>query len=134
MAATHARHGPREAGERAAARNAYRRALALVRAHPERIVTKGSPELRRIPGEDRLGRYFPYMLHAALLVLAECAGDEDEARRHEAAARKIDPTRDPKQSLHRADPHHCQASLGHRRGRPRYGLEGRAGSRSTPLS
>ena len=75
MAATHARHGPREAGERAAARNAYRRALALVRAHPERIVTKGSPELRRIPGEERLGRYFPYMLHAARGATGHRPGD-----------------------------------------------------------
>ena len=105
-------------GERAAARRAYRRALELVRAHPERIVTEGSPELRRVPGEERLGRYFPYMLHSVLLVLAECAGDEDEARRHEAAARRIDPTRDPKRYLLPANPHHCQASLGHRRGRP----------------
>ena len=46
-----------------------------------------------------------------LLVLAECAGDEAEARR-------IDPTRDPKRYLLPANPHHCQASLGHRRGRP----------------
>ena len=105
-------------GERAAARNAYLRALELVRAHPERIVTRGSPELRRVLGEERLGRYFPYALHTALSVLAECAGDEDEARRHEAEARRIDPTRDPNRNLPAANPHHCQASLGDRRGRP----------------
>ena len=105
-------------GERAAARDAYRQALELAKAHPERTITRGSPELRRIPGEERFGRYFPYMLHSALLVLAECAGDGDEARRHEAEARRIDPTRDPGRYFRPAHPLHCQASLGHRRGRP----------------
>ena len=106
-------------GEREAARRAYRAALELVKAHPERMITRGSPELRRVQGEERLGRYFPYMLHSALLVLAECVGDDDEARRHEAEARRIEPTRDPRRSLEPDSPLHCQASLGHRRGRPR---------------
>ena len=48
---------------------------------------------------------------STLLVLAECAGDEAEAR-------KIDPTRDPGRNLEPANPLHCQASLGHGRGRP----------------
>ena len=114
LAVVHATRGEREAAHRA-----YRAALELVRTHPERMITRGSPELRRVPGEERFGRYFPYMLHSALLVLAECAGDADEARRHEAEARRIDPTRDPRRSLEPDNPLHCQASLGHRRGRPR---------------
>ena len=118
MATAHARHGPRDAGRADGGAACLPAGPGAGAGTPGAHVTQGSPELRRVPGEERLGRYFPYMLHSVLLVLAECAGDEDEARRHEAAARRIDPTRDPKRYLLPANPHHCQASLGHRSGRP----------------